>query len=110
MDQTPKGKQMKCSKPKSKEEFDMILNEVNLFSMHTYNEAIEKIKKKFSHLDPCLLEMFVAKMAVINSRASLSYYLLHCDPSERKREFDVLMIDYEKIIFDQIAKLEEKYK
>lgn len=95
-------------KPKSKEEFDMILNEVSLFSMDTYTEAIEKIKKKFSHLDPCLLEMFVAKMAVINSRASLSYYLFFCDPSERKREFDALMIDYEKIIFDGISRMEER--
>lgn len=94
-------------KPKNKEEFDMVFNEVSLFSMHTYNEAIEKIKKKFSYLDPCLLEMLIAKMAVINSRASLIYYLLHCDPSERKREFDVLMIDYEKITFDRIAKMDD---
>lgn len=95
-------------KPKNEQEFNLILNQVSLFSMDTYTEAIEKIKKKFSHLDPCLLEMFVAKMAVINSRASLSYYLLHCDPSERKREFDVLMIDYEKIIFDGISRMEER--
>mgnify|MGYP003504249777 FL=1 len=97
-------------KPKNEQEFNLILNQVSLFSMHTYNEAIEKIKKKFSDVDPSLLEMFIAKMAIINSRVSLSYYLLHCDPSERKREFDVFMIDYEKIIFDGIARVEEKYK
>lgn len=95
-------------KPKNEQEFNLILNQVSLFSRDTYNEATEKIKKKFPHLDPSLLEMFIVKMAIINSRVCLSYYLFHCDPSERKREFDVLMIDYEKIIFDGIAILERK--
>lgn len=91
-------------KPKNKEEFALILNEVSLFSRDKYSEATEKIRNKFSHLDPFFLEMFIAKMAIKNSQVSLIYYLSNYARSETKKEFDALMIDYEKFIFDAISK------
>lgn len=95
-------------KPKNEQEFNLIRREVGVFSRNTYNDAIEKIRKKFSHLDPPLLEMLIAEMAIVNSRVSLIYYLLQCKPSERKREFDFFMANYEKSTFEGIAQVEKE--